>query len=59
MGVQANPYPLRINKVLMDKFKYVASQNNRSVNKEIEYIIKQVVLSYEQEHGEIKVEHSS
>lgn len=51
MAIQANPYPLRINKDLMDKFKVVASENGRSVNKEIETLIKHAVSDYESKHG--------
>ena len=52
---QANPYPLRVDKVLMEKFKAVAAANGRSVNKEIECIMKNAVKSYEQENGIIEV----
>ena len=50
---QANPYPLRIESKLMEKFKVIARRNGRSVNKEIEQIIISYVASYEKEHGEI------
>lgn len=50
---QANPYPLRIESKLMEKFKVIAKQNGRSVNKEIEQMIISYVASYEKEHGEI------
>ena len=50
---QANPYPLRVEKQLFEKFKVVAAENGRSVNKEIEMLIKQAVASYERENGEI------
>lgn len=52
---QANPYPLRVNRALMEKFKVVASSNGRSVNKEIEYLIKISVRSFEQENGPIDI----
>ena len=52
---QANPYPLRVDRSLMDKFKVVASSNGRSVNKEIEMLMKQAVLSYEQINGSIEI----
>lgn len=50
---QVNPYPLRVDKQLLEKFKVVAAENGRSVNKEIEMLIKQAVASYERENGEI------
>lgn len=52
---QANAYPLRIDKLLMEKFKIVANSNGRSVNKEIETLIKKSVKDYEQENGPIDV----
>lgn len=55
MSVQANPYPLRIDKTIMDKFKVIAKNNGRSVNKEIEFILRGVVNDYENQHGEISV----
>lgn len=51
---QSNPYPLRIDKALMEKFKVVAAENGRSVNKELEMLIKKAVRSYEQENGLIE-----
>lgn len=55
MSIQANPYPLRIDKATMDKFKVIAKNNGRSVNKEIEFILKNIVYDYEQQHGAISV----
>lgn len=55
MSIQANPYPLRIDKEIMEKFKVIAKNNGRSVNKEIEFILKNVVSSYEKENGEISI----
>ena len=53
--VQANPYPLRVEKTIMEKFKVIAYENGRSVNKEIEMLMKQAVASYEQNNGQIEV----
>lgn len=55
MAVQSNPYPLRIDKVLMQKFKVIAAMHGRSVNKEIEFTIRNIIEDYEREHGEITV----
>ncbi len=52
---QANPYPLRVDKVLMEKFKVIAAENGRSVNKELEMLMKQVIARYEQDNGEIEL----
>lgn len=38
---QANPYSLRIDSELMEAIKQSAINNGRSVNKEIEFAIKQ------------------
>ena len=53
MAIQANPYPLRIDKTVMQKFKVIAALNGRSVNKEIEFRLRDVISNYEKEHGEI------
>ena len=52
---QANPYPLRVDKSLMEKFKIISAANGRSVNKEIETLMKQAILHYEKENGVIEV----
>lgn len=46
-------YMLRIDEHLFSKFKYIANENTRSINKEIEYVIKQYVAKYEKENGTI------
>lgn len=56
MGKQANPYPLRIAPEVMAKLKVTARSNNRSVNKEIEFIAQQYIVSFEKENGPIEVE---
>ncbi|HCR83536.1 MAG TPA: hypothetical protein DIW07_09015 [Lachnospiraceae bacterium] len=56
MAVQQNAYPLRIDKITMEKFKMVAKENGRSVNKEIEILLKNVVTEYEVEHGKIEID---
>lgn len=42
--------------VNIDKMKYIAEMNKRSLSKELEYIIEKHILQYELEHGEIKIE---
>ena len=53
---QANPYPLRVDKVLMEKLRVIAAENGRSVNKEIEMLIKQAVQAFEKENGPIEIQ---
>ena len=39
----------------MEKFKILAAGNGRSVNKEIEMLMRRAVQEYEREHGPIAV----
>lgn len=55
MAVQSNPYPLRVEKSIMDKFKVIAKENGRSVNKEIEALMKRTISEYERINGTISV----
>ena len=50
---QALAYPLRLPDEMMDKLKVIAKDNGRSVNKEIELLVRQSIKQYEQENGEI------
>ncbi len=43
-------YTLRINEDLMEQLREVAEYNSRSVNKEIEFLIKQHVETFQKEH---------
>ena len=52
---QANPYPLRIDRTLMEKIKFISAEHGRSVNKEIEMLVKQAIMDYEADHGEVPV----
>lgn len=40
-------FPLRINIELLEKLKVISSDNSRSINKEIEFIIKKYIEKYE------------
>ena len=46
-------FSLRIHPVIMEKMKYIAKNNGRSLNKEIEQILKWVVDDYERKCGRI------
>ena len=48
-------YNLRVDRLLFQKFRYVAEFEGRSANKEIEQYLKKCVADFEKEHGEIKV----
>jgi len=55
MGMQENPYPLRLKSDIMRKLKYLAEEHRRSVNKEIEYLVVKEIEKYEKENGEIEL----
>jgi len=55
MAKQANPYPLRLDEILMAKVKVIAGEQRRSVNMEIERMVELAVALYEEEHGQIHV----
>jgi len=48
-------YMLRIDEDLFNKFKYISNENSRSINKELEFVIKQYVAKYEKENGSIDI----
>ncbi|WRS27825.1 Arc family DNA-binding protein [Oscillospiraceae bacterium MB08-C2-2] len=48
-------FTLRISLSLLDKLRYIANQNSRSANKEMEMLIKNHIAEFEKEHGEIIV----
>ena len=49
-------FTLRIHPIVMEKMKYIAKHNGRSLNKEIEQILKWVVDDYERKCGRITIE---
>ena len=51
---QPNPYPLRVDRTLLEKFKVIAKAHGRSVNKELEMMIKSSVIQYEDLNGMIE-----
>lgn len=44
-----NPYPLRIDEELMEELKKLAEEHSRSVNKEIEFLIKEAIRKNKEE----------
>lgn len=48
-------YTLRTQQVYLDKIRYIAEENGRSANKEIELMIKQRIKEYESENGKINL----
>lgn len=39
---------------VIEKFKIVSEAENRSMSKQLEYIVKEYISKYEQKHGTIK-----
>ena len=48
-------YTLRVDRLVFQKFRYVAEYNGRSANKEIEQYLKKIVADFEKEHGKIEI----
>ena len=48
-------YTLRIQQEYLDKIRYIAEENGRSANREIELMIKNRINEYEKENGTIKL----
>lgn len=46
-------YTLRIPQDMLYKIRYIAEENGRSANREIELMIKARIADYEKQHGEI------
>lgn len=49
-------YTLRVDRLLFQKFRYIAESEGRSANKEIEQYLKKCVAEYEEANGKIEVE---
>lgn len=54
-GNYFSPFSLRISEELLEKIKFIASNNKRSANKEIEFILENAVKGYEKQNGEISI----
>lgn len=48
-------YTLRVDRILFQKFRYIAESEGRSANKEMEQYLKKRVAEYEKEFGKIEV----
>lgn len=47
---------IRTTEEIKKKIEFVAEENNRSVSKEVELLIKRHLKRYEEDNGEIKLE---
>ena len=48
-------YTLRVPRDILDKINYIATQNDRSTNKEIERLIRSYIEDYENKNGRINL----
>ena len=56
MPSNTSKFTLRIDQQTLEKLRYIADNNFRTVNKELEMIIKAHIAAYETKNGEIKVD---
>ena len=56
MASELPRYTLRIPKEYLEKIRYIAEENGRSANREIELMIKRRIADYEKERGEIRLD---
>ena len=52
-------YTLRVDRILFQKFRYIADSKGRSANREIEQYLKRCVAEYEKVNGKIPIEPES
>lgn len=50
---------IHADKEIIEKIKFIAKENERSVTQEVVYAIKQTIKKYEAENEEIKLENSN
>ena len=55
-AMEQSRFTLRIHPLIMAKMKYIAEMNGRSVNKEIEQILKWVIDDFENKRGRIHID---
>lgn len=56
MSSNTSKFTLRIDQQILEKFRYIADNNFRTVNKELEMIIKAHITAYETKNGQIKID---
>ena len=49
-------YTMRLDRELLEKFRYIADANGRSANRELEQLIRKLVSDYEAQNGVITSE---
>ena len=54
--MQEARFSLRFHPVILNKMKYIAKSNGRSLNKEIEQILRWVIEDFEYKNGRIRTD---
>lgn len=47
---------IRVDEIIWEKFKIIAKEENRSLNSQVEFLIKKCIQEYEQQNGTIKID---
>lgn len=55
MATYKKSYALRVDETAFEKLKVISGANHRSINSQIEMLIEQCIISYEQQNGEIQI----
>ena len=55
MTPQTHQFTFRIDTATLDKLRYIAEQNCRTINKELELLVNRYIAEYEHTHGLIKL----
>lgn len=55
MTNKAQQFTLRIDAVILEKLRYIAEKNCRTINKELEMLVHRYIAEYEHTHGVIKL----
>lgn len=56
MPSQMPKFTFRVDSQTLKKLRYIADNNFRTVNKELEMLVKQYIAEFEKKHGPIKIE---
>lgn len=59
MPSQLPKFTFRVDSVTLEKLRYIADGNFRTVNKELEMLVKKYISEYEQANGPIQLPKAS
>ena len=46
-------YTMRINRIMLDKLAYISEYEVRTINKQLEFLVRRCIYEFESMHGEI------